>query len=49
MVGGCPIPERWTAPWRGIVATSLSGCSELSLDSLVDRTMAVAQRIESDA
>jgi ADP-ribosylglycohydrolase len=42
---GKPIPESWTAPWRGRVAVSLAGLSELRLDELVNRTKAVAERL----
>ncbi|MFI5398123.1 MAG: ADP-ribosylglycohydrolase family protein [Candidatus Binatia bacterium] len=42
---GKPIPESWTRPWRGRVAVSLAGFSELSLDELVDRTRTVAKRL----
>lgn len=43
---GEPIPAAWTAPWRGRVAVSLAGLGELALDDLVDRTVAVAERLE---
>jgi len=42
---GRPIPDRWTNPWNGRVALTLAGIDELSLDDLVDRTVAVAERI----
>ncbi|MDG2308307.1 MAG: ADP-ribosylglycohydrolase family protein [Candidatus Binatia bacterium] len=42
---GKPIPERWTAPWRGRVAVSLAGMSELKLEDLVERTAVVAERV----
>jgi hypothetical protein len=41
------IPERWTAPWNGRVGVGLAGYSELRLDDLVDRTVAVARRLAS--
>lgn len=44
---GRPIPERWTAPWQGRVAVTLAGVSELDLDDLVARTVAVAERIHA--
>jgi ADP-ribosylglycohydrolase len=42
---GRPIPEHWTAPWQGRVAVTLAGVGELELDDLVDRTVAVIQKI----
>jgi ADP-ribosylglycohydrolase len=42
---GHAIPDHWTAPWNGRVGVSLAGQSELSLDELVMRTVAVADRI----
>jgi hypothetical protein len=44
---GMAIPERWTAPWNGRVGVGLAGHSELRLDDLVDRTIAVARRLAS--
>lgn len=43
---GKPIPESWTRPWRGRVGVSLAGYSELHLDDLVDRTVAVARTLQ---
>ena len=40
---GKPIPGSWTEPWQGRVAVSLAGYSELFLDDLVDRTVAIAR------
>ena len=42
---GRPIPNQWTDPWNGRIAVSLAGMGELHLDDLVDRTVAVADRI----
>ena len=42
---GGPIPDTWTAPWNGRVGVSLAGIGELSLDELVARTVAVADKI----
>ena len=39
------IPEHWTRPWNGRVGVSLAGISELALDDLVDRTVAVTGRL----
>jgi ADP-ribosylglycohydrolase len=44
---GRPIPDAWTAPWRGRVAFGLAGHGELELDALVDRSVAVAARLET--
>jgi hypothetical protein len=44
---GRPIPSRWTAPWQGRVAVTIAGVGELSLDDLVDRSVAVANRLAS--
>ncbi len=46
---GRPIPEHWSAPWRGRVAVTLAGVGELHLDDLVARTVAVAERIGAAA
>jgi len=46
---GRPVPEAWTRPWQGRVAVSLAGLGELELDSLVDRTVAVAERLDREA
>ena len=43
---GRPIPESWTRPWQGRVAVSLAGYSELRLDDLVDRTVAVERTLQ---
>jgi ADP-ribosylglycohydrolase len=48
-IGGRPIPEAWTNPWQGRVAVSLAGFAEVSLDSLVERSVAVAERIGREA
>ena len=39
------IPPAWTARWNGRVGLSLAGHDEVSLDSLVERTAAVARRL----
>jgi len=44
---GMAIPERWTSPWKGRVGVGLAGYSELRLDDLVDRTVAVARSLAS--
>ena len=43
---GKPIPESWTQPWQGRVGVSLAGYSELPLDDLVSRTVAVARTLQ---
>jgi ADP-ribosylglycohydrolase len=44
-LSGRPIPARWTEPWQERVAVTLAGVGELALDDLVDRTVAVAERL----
>jgi ADP-ribosylglycohydrolase len=46
---GRPIPAHWTDPWQGRVAVNLAGMAELSLDDLVERTVAVAEKISGRA
>jgi ADP-ribosylglycohydrolase len=42
---GKPIPSHWTTPWQNKVGVSLAGMAELDLDSLVNRTCAVAHTL----
>jgi ADP-ribosylglycohydrolase len=42
---GQEIPDHWTAPWNARVCVDLAGHSELSLETLVSRTIAVAESI----
>jgi ADP-ribosylglycohydrolase len=44
---GKPVPQRWTDPWQGRVRLSLAGLPDLSLEDLVDRTLAVAKGLGS--
>jgi ADP-ribosylglycohydrolase len=44
-LSGRPIPSHWTEPWAGRVAVTLAGHDELTLDDLVDRTVAVARKL----
>jgi ADP-ribosylglycohydrolase len=44
---GITIPDHWTAPWAGRIGVSLAGMSELDLDDVVDRTVAVAEGLRS--
>lgn len=44
---GRPIPPHWTDPWAGRVMVSLAGMAELSIFDLVDRTLAVANRLRT--
>lgn len=44
---GKPIPSHWIEPWRGRVAVMIAGVGELELGDLVDRTVAVGERIIS--
>jgi len=42
---GAPVPETWTRPWGGRIGVSLAGYTELHIDEVVDRTVAVARSI----
>jgi len=42
---GVTIPDHWTRPWNGRIAVGLAGHSELRLDDVLERTVAVARRI----
>ena len=42
---GVAIPDHWTRPWNGRLAVGLAGQSELLLDDVVARTVAVARKI----
>lgn len=42
---GGDVSERWTAPWNGRVGLSLAGYDEIALGALVERTVAIAQRL----
>lgn len=42
---GSEIPKQWTEPWNGRVALTLAGYGEVSLEELVNRTVAVAETI----
>jgi ADP-ribosylglycohydrolase len=42
---GLPVPGSWTGPWQGRVAVNLGGFSELLLDELVERTVAVERTL----
>lgn len=44
-ITGAEIPAAWTDPWNGRVAVTLAGQSEVALDDLVDRTVAVAESL----
>ncbi len=45
-LAGVDIPDTWLAPWDGRVGVSLAGYSELRLDDVVDRTVAVARSLQ---
>ncbi|MBT8102271.1 MAG: ADP-ribosylglycohydrolase family protein [Gammaproteobacteria bacterium] len=42
---GSPIPDAWTRPWAGRIGVSLAGYTELQVDEVVDRTVAVARAL----
>lgn len=44
---GRPVPDAWTAPWRGRVGVTLAGCGELALDELVARTVDVVEALSA--
>ena len=44
---GNPIPKHWTEPWQGRVQVSIAGVGDLRIEELVDRTVAVANRLSS--
>ncbi len=48
-ITGQPVPGHWSDPWQGTVAVSLAGFDELPLATLVDRTMAVAEKLAAGA
>jgi len=39
---GAEIPDAWTQPWDGRIGLSLAGYSEVTVDDVVERTVAVA-------
>ncbi len=42
---GDPVPDSWTRPWAGRIGLSLAGYTELQVDDVVDRTVAVARTL----
>jgi len=44
-LAGAPIPDEWTEPWKGTIGTNLAGIGEVSIDSVVARTLAVANKM----
>jgi ADP-ribosylglycohydrolase len=46
---GKPIPSHWTQPWQGRVAVTIAEVGELVIGDLVDRTIAVAEKLVGDA
>ena len=47
-LAGAAIDEHWTRPWRGRIGTNLAGVSETTIDDVVTRTLAVAERLMPD-
>jgi ADP-ribosylglycohydrolase len=47
-IQGDTVPAQWTQPWHGRVAISLAGHDEVTLGSLVERTVRVAASIAAD-
>jgi len=48
-LSGTPVPDAWTQPWQGRIGVSLAGHSELQLDNVVARTVAVAGKLQSES
>jgi hypothetical protein len=44
-LAGVDIPDSWIDPWQGRVGLGLAGHSELQLDDVVNRTIAVARSL----
>ncbi len=42
---GTPIPDTWTRPWAGRIATCIAGLGEIRLDDAVERTATIARSI----
>jgi len=42
---GGEIPQRWTDPWQRRVGLSLAGYDEVGVNELVDRTVAISNRL----
>ena len=47
-LAGAAIDEHWTRPWRGRIGTNLAGVGETTIDDVVARTLAVAERLMPD-
>jgi len=45
---GKPVPSAWTTPWSGRVKVSLAGQDEWSIESLVERTVRVANALAGE-
>ncbi|MFT5140234.1 MAG: ADP-ribosylglycohydrolase [Lysobacterales bacterium] len=45
---GARIPDAWTRPWAGRIGLSLAGFSEVILDEVVARTIAVAHKLAGE-
>ncbi len=46
-LSGAEIDAHWTSPWQGRVGVSIAGVAELSLEELVQRTVAVANELQA--
>ncbi len=44
---GATIPSEWTEPWAGRIGVDLAGYNEVTLEDVVDRTLAVARTIRA--
>ena len=48
-LSGVEIPDHWTRPWSGNVATGLVGGGTITVDELAERTFAAAQKVRDTA
>jgi len=44
---GKTVPEHWHQPWQGKVGVSLAGLAQLDLEDLVQRTVAVTEKLDA--
>lgn len=44
-LSGAAIPDHWTRPWNGRIASMLAGVGEVTLDEAAQRTLAVAEKL----
>jgi hypothetical protein len=44
-LAGAPVDEQWTRPWHGRIGTNLAGVGETTIEDVIARTLAVAERL----